>query len=120
MSTSQNNLGDKIVLNMPGGLIFCVIWTNARLDENVLKITISDDQRSVEQSQAKPLPENASELLSEYKWGTETEHFVYKQVEAELGKLKKAVNDTKNCLDERVLPFFVNHLGEEDNGIDSS
>eukprot|EP00957_Ditylum_brightwellii_P131425 10023662-Ditylum_brightwellii.AAC.1 len=83
VQANSNAFGKKIVCPLGDGLIFCVFWTDANLDENYLKISISDDGYRVVQKQAKPVPENAADLIKKFVWSRQPNHFVVRCFDAE-------------------------------------
>eukprot|EP00957_Ditylum_brightwellii_P077695 5904038-Ditylum_brightwellii.AAC.1 len=63
MNLDYDDFGEENVTNLPTGLIFCVVWTDVKLDLTTLHIHVSEDAYSVMQKKATPVPNNACELL---------------------------------------------------------
>ena len=42
-----NALGEKVVVYLPDGSIFCLLWVNSRLDSSILQFLVSDDGRKI-------------------------------------------------------------------------
>jgi hypothetical protein len=120
-----NALGEKVVVYLPDGYIFCILWVDARLDAASLQFLISGDGRRVVQRQKKPLPPSASAMLSQvYTFARDPKHMVVAQVEAELNRLKVGAQpnkewdeDTVVDLKEEVLKIFFDVNGTPTNQI---
>jgi hypothetical protein len=116
-----NALGEKVVVYLPDGYIFCVFWVDSNLDNSILQFLVSDDGRKIIQRKKKPLPTSASAMLGQvYNFARDPKHMVVAQVEAELNRLKIGAQRDKEWdeetivdLKEEVLKVFydVNGLG---------
>jgi hypothetical protein len=122
-----NDFGKRIVVPLPNGLIFCIVWTNVKLDPSTLQIKVAKDGYSVIQRIAKPIPFDASELLEEYNWGMDSHHFVVQALEDATKKMKKAVNETNKwvespliSLDKEIIGSFVNCRGDKTNTLEAA
>ena len=127
MATSANELGKKIVLALPNGLYFCIVWTNVKLNPSTLQIEVSKDQFSVIQKQARPIPKTPHDLLDEYSWGSDCLNYVYQHVHGEIKRLTKGIDDknkweesTLLTINKKVVSTFVDFEGKETNTIQSS
>ena len=60
-----------------------MVWVDAKLDDNVLKVVISDYGRSVLKKMSTPEPDDASALLNGlYNWSNDATNFVVRSLGA--------------------------------------
>ena len=118
-SMSNNKLGKQIVLKMPGGIIFVILWIDAKLNQKTLKFMVSDDGMSLLQQKKHPLPKSASKLLSVYKWGNRKKHTTVETLQDELDRLSAGLNKEDMWeetvvlnFQEAMLPQFYNDRGQ--------
>ena len=120
-----NALGEKVVVYLPDGFIFCILWVDARLNHEVLQFLVSEDGMKIIQRKKKPRPPSASTMLSQvYRFAQDPKHMVVAQVEAELSRLKIGVQPNKEWdeetivdLKEEVLKMFYDVHGTATNQI---
>jgi len=122
---NENALGEKVVVYLPDGFVFCVVWVDARLDNNNLQILIGEDGMGIVQRKKKPLPTSATQMLGQiYRFANDPKHMVVAQIEAELNRLKIAALPNKEWdeetivdLKEEVLKIFYDVHGTATNQI---
>ena len=115
----ENELGKQIVLKMPGGILFCILWIDAKLNAKTLKFMVSHDGMSLIQQKKMPLPKSASKLLRVYKWGGQKKHTTVETLQDELARLthglsKEDMWEPTEVLhfSEAMLPEFYNDRGQ--------
>eukprot|EP00957_Ditylum_brightwellii_P056450 4278545-Ditylum_brightwellii.AAC.1 len=120
----SNEFGDYIVIESSEELYFCVVWTNANLDPWYLQVHVGKSGGSVIMKQAKPIPDDPSELLREYSWGDNSTHFVAREFNEEVRRMKRELlksnkwNETPLIhLDSEVVGHFVNVYGNKTNDV---
>jgi hypothetical protein len=122
---NENALGEKIVVYLPDGFVFVLLWVDARLDKDILQFIVSEDGKSIIQRKKKPLPTSASHMLQMvYGFARDPKHMVVAQVEAELLRLKAEARPNKEwdeqtivVFNEEVLKTFYDHKGADTNQI---
>lgn len=114
--TTDNCLGKQLLLTLPKGLIFCVIWVDSKLSN--LNPFITGDGMEVKVRSRKPCPANAAALIPHYDWATDDTNYVVAALDEELTRLKPdddappENNDLARVrLPEEVIKSFVNHKG---------
>jgi hypothetical protein len=99
-----NALGEKVVVYLPDGYIFCVLWVDAKLDNNILQILVSEDGKKIIQRKKKPFPKSASQMLSQiYRFANDPKHMVVAHVESELNRLKVGAQPNKEWEEETIV-----------------
>lgn len=122
-TNTMNEYGEKIVLCLPGGIIFCAIWTHIMLDPDRLKIEIAKDGCSVIKKEAMPEPDD-EDLLKSFDWNNDDRHFVVKHVKDEVERMRRALKDgvkwkesTVIALKKEVFRHFVDCYGNASNDV---
>lgn len=83
----RNKLGERIILQLPKGIILCVVWVDTKLSN--LDVIFGEDGFSVKMKTRMPNPANASELLSHYGgWSSDSENVAVSALDELLVGLK--------------------------------
>jgi hypothetical protein len=89
---ASNELGDKIICYLPGGLVFFVIWIDSKLDERIMEVKVTEDGMGVVGRKKKPCPNSGGHIIdSMYSWAGDGSNFVVKQLDDEVNRLKEQV-----------------------------
>jgi len=117
--SKKNSLGKRLIVGLPKGLIFIVVWVDSKLSN--LDVIISEDGFSVKQKSKKPYPKNASNLLSHYTWSADEENVVVSTVDDIIDNLKDPKDQWTEseivALEDEVIRSFVDHRGRPTNHI---
>jgi len=116
--------GDKIVVHMSHGLIFCAIWTNLVLDPNILQFEITADGKSVVQKELMPEPCIEDLLTSFNLLKANKSHIVTASLDTVMREMNR-VYSSKNVwktstvllFDKEVIRQFVDTDGTQTNQI---
>jgi len=123
-SDMKAKLGKKLIVPLPQGLIFCVVWVDSKLSN--MKVFVSKDGLSVISRQKVPSPNNAADLLSHCAWATNEEHVVVSSVNGILDAIKANQKPGEQdvyteseivSLEEEVIRTFVDVKGKPTRNI---
>jgi len=119
-----NKLGKKIIIPLPKGLFFCIVWVDSKLSN--LKIVVSDDGLSIKMRSKVPKPDTVAELLSHCTWAADEENVVTQHVDEEITRLKDSLKSNGDdewtdaeifSLDQEVIRTFTDRKGQPTGGI---
>ena len=123
-SSSQDELGNKIVLYLDDGLICCIYWIDSKLDDAILKIEIAEDGSGAIMKKKTPKPKDAKTILSMYSWSNNRDNFVVKALDSKLRSLKKEVTPSNEWkptqivkTNEEIIRSFVDIEGNITNDV---
>jgi hypothetical protein len=101
---ANNDLGDKVVCYLPGGLVFFLIWIDSKLDERIMQVKVTEDGMGVLRRKKKPCPNSGGQMIdSMYKWAGDGSNFVVKQLDDEINRLKEEVMTNAGEWKEEVI-----------------
>ena len=113
----SNNLGKKIVLHLHGGLIFVLLWIDAKVDAGSYELKICDDGYGVIERKKKPAPSSARELIEGLypSWAHNETNFVVKALNEEISRQAPEPNEWEEqtiiVFQEEVMRDFYDMEG---------
>ena len=113
---TRNELGKKLIVPLPKGLILCVIWVDSKLSN--LDVVFGEDGYSIKMKSRMPNPTSATQLLSHCSgWAADADNVVISAVDDALDDLRNIGSEEKwketemATFDEELLKAFVDNKG---------
>lgn len=100
--TMTNKLGKKVVVRLPKGLFFCIVWVDSKLSN--VEPSISKDGCSVVLKSCSPNPASVRQLLSHCAWAADEDNVITSTVDEVIRALKPKPMNLLTVPSRRALP----------------
>lgn len=109
-SKMTNDIGDKIVVKLPGGLFLVMVWIDSKLDPETLQIFVDKSGRKVLKRSCKPSAQTTAQellqLFDSYTWAKNNRHVMVSLLQEELNQIQSRRSEMQNDWEEEVLCYL--------------